>query len=741
MRFVVTLVVFANAFLLFLVEPMVARLLLPAFGGAPSVWTTSMLFFQLALLAGYGYAHAVRTMPSRVQTITHILFLAFGLITMPIALPVGTGASSATNPTFGLLWALVKMIGPSFIALSAGSSILQQWFARTDDNHANDPYFLYAASNIGSLLALLSYPFLVEPRWGVSEQALLYRAAYVGLIVMFVICGIVLLRRNAEPSRNEAEGDAPESVDALARLQRETASQSQVRWRWIFLAAVPSSLMLGTTNYLSSNVAPIPLLWVVPLSLYLISFIFAFSRRTFVPARMLSRVLPLIVTPLAVLIIMEATEPMLLIAGLNLAAMFVAAWMCHARLAESRPGTARLTEFFFYVALGGVVGGLFNSLVAPFVFSSYAEYPIALVAACILRLPHKPDPDANQSQFRLDALWPVGISFLTILIVIATRIAGMEPSPLRTSILVGLPCVLAFFAVDRPWRFGLSMGAVFLWSNMLHTSSDGAVIRTERSFFGVHRVVSTLQGRFHRLVHGNTIHGMQDRDHPGVPLTYYYPTGPIGKVFAAIQGDSTKNNVALVGLGAGSLAAYGRAGQTFTYFELDPVVIKLAKDRELFTFLSDSKANIQTVTGDARLTLQQSRGNFGLIVLDAFSSDSIPVHLLTKEAIEMYLSKLAPGGILAFHISNRYLDLEPILGVAANQLRLQAAVYLDGPLEAEREAGKTQSHWVIMSRTEHDIAKILSADRTWGEIEVPPGTRGWTDDYSNVVQAFKPNGE
>lgn len=739
MRAVVTCVVFVNAFLLFLVEPMVARILLPAFGGAPSVWTASMLFFQLALLAGYGYAnYARKLLPPKAQIGVHLGLLAVGLVTMPISLPSGAGTSGSANPTFALLLALARMIGPAFVVLSAGSTILQQWFAQTDDTRSHDPYFLYAASNVGSLLALLAYPFIVEPLLGLHAQALIYRSAYIFLWVIFAFAAVITHLR---PSRSSAAIETKEDGSPAPTIDEGTvAGEMDPRrapadatpgkpWQWVMLGAIPSSLMLGATNYISSNVAPVPLLWVAPLALYLLSFILAFSRNRIVKTKPLSRYFPLIAVPATIAIVMEATHPMLLMASINLAAFFWAAWMCHSRLADLRPDARRLGEFYFCMALGGVIGGLFNSVVAPSIFVTYAEYPLALVAACAMRMPFDP----SKINRRKDALWPVLVSFVTIAIVLGARAFHLEAGPNRTALMVGVPCILAFFAVDSPIRFSLSIGAVFFWANMLHTSSDARIIHTERSFFGVHRVVE--YGTFHRLVHGNTIHGLQDSESPQTPLTYYHPSGPIGTVFRAFS-DRTDLKAALVGLGSGSLAAYGKPGWKFTYYEIDPVVVRIAQDPALFTYYHDSQAEMSIVLGDARLTMAKSPGNYDVIALDAFSSDSIPVHLLTREAFEMYMQKLAPHGMLAVHISNRYLHLAPVVAAICHDLHLFAAEFEDGVTIDEGAAGKYQSHWILVGRKEADVAPAMQVDRSWNGLESDGKTRAWTDDYSNLVQSF-----
>lgn len=727
MRLLFTAAIFVGSFLLFLVQPMAARIMLPAFGGTPAVWTASMVFFQAALLGGYAYAHgAARKIGPRNHAVLHIILLGLAGLTLPFAIRTSGGAQGQAFPALALMGQLAILVGATFFLVSAGAPTVQRWFASTKDKDAKDPYFLYSASNVGSMAALIAYPFYFEPRFDLTEQVRIWAAGYALLVVLLIGTAIVLWRQAPEVESVEAKEESPAPTWAQRRL-------------WMALSAVPSSLLLGVTGYLSSNIAPIPLLWVVPLSLYLITFILAFSNRVKVPSSWLGRILPLIVTPLAIAIILESAEPLFPLAAVHLVAFFLAAWMCHARLSELRPDARHLTEFFLWVSVGGMLGGIFNALLAPVVFKTLLEYPIALVLACLLR----PSGHLKEDQRKfagIDFGYALGIGAFTLASAAIAAKMGMTPSPMRTGIVIGIPLVLAFFAVDRPIRFGLMMGSLFLVTSSLNFASAGEVLLTDRSFFGVHRVeVMGKDGNFRRLFHGNTFHGIQDRNHPEVPLTYYYPTGPIGRVFRKLPAERTQN-VALVGLGIGSLAAYGRAGQHMTYFEIDPVVEKIARDARYFTFLRDTKAKLDVVLGDARLTLASTPDNgYGLIVLDAFSSDAIPVHLLTREAFASYLRKLKPNGVIAVHISNRYLELEPVLATAARDLDLVGYSTLDAPRQEETDAGKLPSNWVILARHEEDLGPIVDKDADWDHLTLPEHFRPWTDEFSNVLDVFDPS--
>jgi SAM-dependent methyltransferase len=725
-RILFTAAIFVGSCLLFLVQPMAARIVLPAFGGTPAVWSASMVFFQAALLLGYLYAHLTnRHLGPKRQAPVHLAVVVLAGLTLPFAIRVGSGAEGQGNPALALIGQLALLVGAAFFAVSAGSPALQRWFASTSDPAAKDPYFLYSASNVGSMAALLAYPFVVEPQLDLRDQSRLWFAGYVLMAILLAACAALVWRSERRPDADQPSPPAPSEGFETITWRR--------RGFWIALSAVPSSLLLGVTNYITSNVAPMPLLWVIPLALYLATFIFAFASRRLVSTAILGRVMPLIVTPLAVAIVLRATEPLLLMLGLHLLAFFVCAWMCHARLSDARPRAEHLTEFYLWMSVGGVLGGIFNALLAPNLFNDYLEYPLALVGVGLLRPAIAKD---GGSLSKLDLGYSVAVAGIAGAVAIVASNMKLDPGPLRTGLVIGLPAILAFLAVDRPLRYGLSLGGMFFVAYALQVTADGDVVKVVRSFFGVHRVVFKDGGRFHRLIHGTTLHGQQDMENPGVPLTYYHPTGPIGRIMRKVPLDRQRE-VALVGLGVGSLAAYGKPGQKMTYFEIDPDVEAIARDPRLFTFMRDSKANVNVILGDARLTLRQRPDeSYGIIALDAFSSDAIPIHLLTREAFAMYLRKLRPGGLIAVHISNRYLDLAPVLAANAYDLGLQAWDLQDAVTSEEDQSGKQPSHWVMLARTEADAKSVLHRDFEWSKLERRPDFRTWTDDYSNVLAVY-----
>lgn len=756
MRILFTITLFVSSVLLFLIEPMIAKMILPRFGGSPGVWNTSLLFFQAALLCGYGYAHlATKWLGPRVQALTHIIVLLLPLLVLPFALPAGIQAASA-NPAPLVLLILAIAVGAPFLVVSAGAPLLQRWFAATSDPHAKDPYFLYSASNLGSMIALLAYPLFIEPSFRLSEQARFWCYGYYGLVGLMAICaGMLWLNRGSlaeSASIHEAPAMMPPSADP------DSATQEEITWKrrllWIALAFCPSSLLLGVTTYLTSNIAPIPLLWVIPLAIYLLTFIIAFAKRQVIPTAMLSRILPLLVIPLAFTMALESSDPriILYLVLLHLLVFFVASLLCHSRLAEDRPKAEHLTEFFFYVSLGGVLGGVFNALIAPTLFNSYFEYPLVLAAACYFR----PRPEMSKAG-RMDWMYPLGYAVVAVALILIVKAAMPEPTQLRSGIMIGIPLVLVFFSTDRPTSFAACLALFFGITSLTQVAVQGHIIAARRSFFGVHRVEEyhNSYGTFHQLAHGNTIHGRENLDEEVhktldkeakaavalTPLTYYYPSGPIGQVFLSLG--PSRRNVALVGLGVGSLAAYGTPDQNYTYYEIDPDVVELASDPKLFRFVTECRAHLKMDIGDARLELAKApASSYDLIVLDAFSSDSIPVHLLTKDAVEMYLDKLQPGGVLAFHISNQYLDLKPVLGNVAASLNLKAWVEEDQDLDGgsgkiDADKGKTASVWVVMARKESDFGQLRKHDPGWGPLEADSQYPVWTDDYSNVVTLLR----
>ena len=806
--FAITL--FWSAALLIWVEPMVGKLVLPHLGGAPAVWNTCMVFFQAMLLAGYAAAHWLtgRFAP-RTQLTAHLALLLVALVTLPIKLNETAAGPWPQWPTAWLLVQLLVNVGPAFFVLALTTPLLQRWFSATANPGAGDPYFLYAASNLGSFAALLGYPLFIELNWPLREQAWLWAAAFLLMPVLVLACGAKVGRGVLTAPRTTSE---PQLADGGVRTPRPTNTSLPRRLHWAVCAAVPSSLLLGVTIYITTDIASMPLLWVLPLGLYLLTFVFVFARRQFVSARLLSRALPIGALALAYQMCAGLSEPAWLVLGLHLVVFFIAAMVCHGRLAAARPEPEQLTDFYLWMSLGGVLGGLFNTLLAPLLFHSVVEYPLALMAACWLRaeagsisipghatvvgavLPHPsplplgegtatgtprgtprvgsdpalaaflplpagegrgegesalppgaPNPAPSLQPPAAALLWPFCLAVLTAALAAFLPPAKLLPAQLQTLVIFGLPLLLCFLLVDSPRRFGLGLGAVFL-GGAFFTGGFGKTLHVERNFFGVTRVTLSPNGDARQIVHGRTIHGRQflDPARAAEPLTFYHREGPLGdvfKVFAARAGGfkPPARSVGVIGLGAGSMAAYARAGERWTFYDIDPSVLRIAQDTNYFTFLARSAAaETRLVEGDARLRLREAAdAGYDLLVLDAFSSDAIPVHLITREAVTLYLRKLAPGGMLAFHISNRYLDLEPVLANLAADLQLVTLGCDDMSLtEAEFTTGREQAHWVVMARSAEELAGFQRRTR-WSPLEGNPRVGVWTDDFSSPLRVIQ----
>jgi hypothetical protein len=785
LQFFFSVTLFLSSALLFLIQPMIAKMVLPLLGGTPAVWNTCMVFFQAALLAGYAYAHAFPTwMGIRRHAVLHLVLLTLPFAVLPLAIPNYWTPPEDTNPIPWLLGFLAVSVGLPFFALSTNAPLIQMWFADTGHPSAKDPYFLYAASNLGSMLALLSYPILLEPNLPVAAQTRVWTIGYGAMVLLMFSCAVIVWRAPRTGSDRPVQktlASVPLSSQPIGSPRSSLIERPVLtRLHWIVLAFVPSSLMLSVTMYLTTDIAAIPLLWVVPLAIYLFTFILAFSRKPPLPHALMVRISPLVVLVLVIVMLTQATEPIWILLPLHLLAFFVIALVCHGELAARRPPIQHLTEFYLWLAVGGVLGGVFNAILAPLLFSGVVEYPLVLTLACILRpaIPSveweeprdrrferkrkkkgaSPPPDASAQDsepssrqwilrpLTLDFLLPAILGLATAGMVLIVQKSTPGHSSFSVGIMFGIPAVICYTFLDRSLRFGLAIGALLL-AGSFYMGVYGDTIHRERSFFGVHRVTleettnrtGQVTKQEHVLVHGNTVHGRQNTDpeRRHNPLTYYYRTGPIGKVFAAFSGSSAKKDVALVGLGAGALAAYGEPGQHFTFYEIDPAVVRIARDEGYFTYLGDSKASIDYVLGDARITLKKAADRqYGMIIMDAFSSDSIPLHLLTREAFQLYKQKLADNGLLIVHFSNRYLDLEPILGDLAADAGLRCWVMNDlAPSEEEKEDGKTPSRWVVMARSDSDLGTLRESG-DWKEVFPRRGMPVWTDDFSNLFSVF-----
>jgi hypothetical protein len=764
---------FVSAALLFWVEPLVAKMLLPLLGGAPAVWNTCLLFFQSLLLAGYLYTLLVtRRLTTGQQAAAQIALLAAAALALPVAVPASAAETVPRegDPSLWLLGRLFATIGPPFFALSTLGPLLQKWFSATGHEDGRDPYFLYAASNAGSLAALVGFPLALEPLLPLARQGRAWAFVYAALALLVAACAAVTWRarrgragggpdepggvagenvgRDERGGAAEEAGDPPSAATASLRAGAAESLTPARRLRWVALAFAPSSLMLGVTTYLSTDIASLPLLWVVPLSLYLITLILAFARRRLVKQRLVEAALPGVTLVFALVYLSGATQPALFLALLHLLFFFVAALMCHGRLAEDRPPPSHLAEYYLWLSVGGALGGLFNALIAPVIFERVVEYPLAVVIACALLPARGRGADdegragegedrarAERRERLLDLALPAALGALTLLLALAASRAGWETVE-SLALVVGVPLILSYLLRRRPLRFALALGAVmlggFFWRGL-----GSETVHAERNFFGTVRVVRDEGGELNWLYHGTTIHGRQSTrlDARCEPLSYYHPKGPLAQIFAAYNARPAAPGVAVVGLGTGATAAYAREGQRWAFYEINPAVVSLATAPDYFTYLSSCAPNIpvEVVLGDARLRLADAaHGAFGLIVLDAFSSDAIPVHLMTAEALDLYLSRLAPGGIIAYHVSNRSLNLHPVVADLARSRGLSALAFNDH----ERLPGKEPSHWVAVARRPEDLA-ALSADARWRPLEGDPRRRLWTDDYSNIVTILK----
>ena len=729
------LTLFLSAFLLFCVQPMIAKMVLPLLGGSPAVWSTCMVFFQAALLAGYAYAHATTTwLGVRLQTIVQAGLLMLPLFVLPFGIQsdAARSLSPEANPTGWLFGLLLGMVALPFFVVATSAPLLQRWFTQSGHPAASDPYFLYGASNLGSMLALLAYPLVVEPNLRLAQQSMAWTVGY-GLYVVLALGCIAVIWKAQEGALG-----GPDSSGTTQETHRLRIGQVV---RWVVLAFIPTSLMLSVTMYLTTDIAALPLLWVIPLSLYLLTFILTFARRPILPHSWMVRALPMAAVVLALFLnISPVAQPISL--PLHLVVFFLAAMVCHGELVQHRPPQGHLTAFYLAMSCGGVLGGLFNALIAPLVFDRIAEYPLALVLAC-LALPKTQTDSSERWSRSLDWVLPLCLGILTWgLVTVLQPRSGSSQDDLHAKLAFGLAGLVCYAFKDRPVRFGLGLGAVLLVAGT-YTSSYGRVLYQHRSYFGVLRVAYVASGNFNRLIHGHTLHGQQslDPERRLEPLTSYHRTGPIGQVFEVLRTRDPRSDVALVGLGAGSLACYAEPGQRMTFFEIDPVVAKIARDRRYFTFLDDSRtASIAVVLGDARLRLNDAPDHaYGLIVLDAFSSDAIPTHLLTREALQLYRAKLGEGGILAFHISNPWIDLAPILGALARDAGLQCLVRRDLDISpAEARCGKEPSIWAVMAARDAGLGS-LSNDSRWTPPQGRPNEAVWTDDFSSIIEHLRLN--
>jgi hypothetical protein len=738
-----------GAGLLFLIEPMTAKGLLPWLGGTPAVWTVSLVFFQTTLLAGYLYAHLLTSrLPLHRTVVIHGVLAAIAVVLILLRGTAPTGPVQGP-PALWLLGALASSVGLPFFVLAATAPLMGRWVAALPGER--DPYPLYAVGNASSLLALLAYPLLVERALplasfaGTATGGLTQNALWSALFVVFAaiigLCGFQVARQSAAPAR---------------LMRQETGATPGSTWQWMFLSAIPAAAMLGTTQALTTDVAAVPLLWVVPLALYLLTFVLAFARPHWLPPRILSWALAALVLVVAATQWLSSRPAPRLALPLYLATLFAAGALCHGRLARSRPPARELTGFYLAIAAGGALGSMVCGLLAPLVLRSVAEYPAALVLACLCR-------PGGRIGLRRDVV--PALAFIAVVATVHWMLTPSNPMAAR-SLQVEVPLISLALAVlaFRPWPFATGLAVMFFMAATTGPNAGHDVLTT-RSFFGVLRVKNTPGMPFvtgdgqdraptrlpmHELYHGTTLHGIQIRTGnqlQRLPTSYFHPQGPLGRVFAGLRarpGRPQLAEVGVVGLGAGTLAAYGQAGERFTFFEIDPKVAQIARDPELFSFLEDSPARTEIVVADGRIALAaQPDGRFDLLVMDAFSSDAPPVHLLTHEALALVLRKLRPGGVAAYNVTGTYFDLAPVLaeGVAALG-DLAGGLYWsdDSHLPAGLALGKAPSCWVVVA-ADRAYLEAIRGTGPWAPLSSQRRTGGrrwlWTDRSSSPLAALR----
>ncbi len=727
---VYTVSIFVSALLLFSVQPLFTKMILPRLGGSPAVWSIAMVFFQSLLLFGYAYAHYLMTIRNRViPVIVHLTLLIIALLTLPLAI----GESWSSPPESGYaLWLsglFAVTIGLPFFALAANNPLLQAWFVRAGHPAARDPYFLYASSNIGSFLALLSYPALLEPMLSLRMQNLLWTCGYGLLIVLIAGCGILLLR--APPCQ---------TLESTTGAAAAPAINWASRGRWVFLAAVPSGLLIAVTAHISTDVAAAPLLWVLPLSVYLLTWVLVFQARPLLPHRSMLLLQPLAIVSVIMLLAGGTERNLFVLLGGHLFCFFVIAMACHGELARTRPPAQHLTGFYVALSLGGMVGGLFAGLIAPFSFSWIAEYPILVALAALCR-------PGNQAPAPRWGRWYWGALTLLAVMLIAPSYLSAEAAqyldhfrmPIIIAVAIAAMIAAIILKVGR-WKFAATIGLALLLIRIL--PGDRGHVETVRSFFGVHKIVATTDGRYHLLMHGTTVHGAEKvLNDDGTPVTgrpeaisYYYKESGISRAIAAVRArKGGPLRAAVIGLGSAALTCASQPGENWKFFEIDQAIVDIARDPKRFSFIQKCHPDLQPVMGDARLTFaKEPDGVYDLIVVDAYSSDAIPVHLATREAMTIYKSKLAPHGTIVVHVSNRHLELASVIVGIANANNLKSWVYFNNP---RRDTEYILANNVVISaRDESDVGDIAHSD-AWKAASPDKLQRVWTDDYSNILGA------
>jgi len=727
---VLTAAIFLSAALLFAVQPMFTKMVLPRLGGAPQVWSVAMVFFQAALLAGYAYAHLLtRYAPGRRSLYIQLVVMVAACFMLPLSIASGWGKPPAVGEAFWLLGLFAVSIGLPFFALAANSPLLQAWFARSDHPAAKDPYFLYAASNVGSFLALLSYPLIIEPLIPLYDQTWLWTIGFYILILLIAGSGY-LLRDWLDVPASQSAGSAAATTSAPT-----STPTSSPTWRdalsWVCLAAVPSGLLLAVTSHISTDVAAVPLLWVIPLALYLLTFVIVFASRPLIPHNLVVAVQPIFIIALAAVMIYEPIKMIVGVIATHIGIFFALTLVCHGELARRRPAPQHLTAFYMWMSAGGMIGGIASGLIAPYTFNWIAEYPILIALAVLCR------PGLALPKSYVEQIIFFGALAVAVLALVLFRAFQVEvDTDIFNWVVAALLIVTVLF-----WRDPLPFAAIIAFVLLAnHYVLEVGGSRSVRSFFGVLKISESYDGRFRLLSHGTTLHGGQRiRDNDGNPITgrpepimYYYDGSAMAQILDAARARKKPIRYAVIGLGTGTLACRAEPDDTVHYYEIDPAMIRLSTDPKNFSFLTECRP-VTITLGDARLTIAEAPdASYDVIIVDAFTSDAIPIHLLTREAMTIYRQKLVPEGIVAIHVSNRHLELASVVAGIAKANDMVSRVN-EGADVTENDAEYVFLGTVVAATAKDENFGPITKSDSW-ELQKPdPKQWVWTDDYSNII--------
>ena len=722
MKSLVFAVSFLMAFLLFVVQPMATKLVLPTLGGSPAVWNTAMLIFQMLLLAGYLYAYTLtRYLPQRAQLAAHALLIITSFFLLPISVVLQSSDAVINHPILAMSKALLSQLGLPFFVLSATAPLLQSWVSKSQTPLARTPYVLYSASNLGSFMALIGYVLVIEPIFDLGHQRNLWSVLYVIGVIPLLAIGYWLLQN-------------PVSAGAVAESPSEESPFNARRaFTWIGLAFLPSALSLSVTSHLTTDIAVVPLLWVVPLAIYLLSFVDAFSTKpVLVPFAM--RVAP-VIGLIALLIYSSPLGRNALALVWHLLAFTFLAFALHGHLARAKPGSRHLTLFYLCLSVGGALGGVLNAIVAPLLFTDTLEYPLTLAAASLCAFIYMQwDSITLNSQLktfaRLGSMVCAFTAFFYVLI--ATTISQQSFNPLILLIAAFLAGAVLILT-QRRWTtvfWALAAINMLLIGALLFQGNDQQTLFKARNFFGVQKVTESSNNHARYFMHNTTLHGVQSLN----PANALKPTAYYSALIEAFQSLPIMHTqpMAVVGLGVGTISCYAGPHQPVDLIDINPLVVKIAQNPHYFTYLRDCPGIHRILLGDGRIKMgEKENQRYGTVIMDVFSSDSIPTHLLTREAFATYVKKLAPHGVLLIHTTNRHMDLWPLIATQARALGWVA--YGKHFTPPKTEPLVYDSFWTIMATTQQDIAPLLQANDGWQKLVAPDNARVWTDQYMNIL--------